>query len=55
MFARVIADCIAVPEERAEATKQRSRDVIFLTVNEYLQGYRDDPRFLSLVEQVGLS
>ena len=36
------------------AFDQRSRDMIFLTVNEYLRNYRNDPRYLSLVERVGL-
>jgi len=37
-----------------QALEERSREMIFLKVNEMLRGYRDDPRYLKLVEQVGL-
>jgi TolB-like protein/DNA-binding winged helix-turn-helix (wHTH) protein/Tfp pilus assembly protein PilF len=37
-----------------QAYEQRRRDMIFLGVTEYLRGYRDDPRYRSLVERVGL-
>lgn len=35
------------------ALEERTRDVIFLKVNELLRGYRDDPRYLALIERVG--
>jgi len=34
--------------------EERNRIMIFLRVNEMLRGYRDDPRYLSLLERVGL-
>ena len=37
-----------------QALEERSREMIFLKVSEMLRGYRDDPRYLKLVEQVGL-
>jgi TolB-like protein/DNA-binding winged helix-turn-helix (wHTH) protein/Tfp pilus assembly protein PilF len=37
-----------------EAFEARSRGMIFLKVNEMLRDYRDDPRYLELLEQVGL-
>ena len=37
-----------------QALVERSREMIFLKVSEMLRGYRDDPRYLELVEQVGL-
>jgi TolB-like protein/DNA-binding winged helix-turn-helix (wHTH) protein/Tfp pilus assembly protein PilF len=37
-----------------QALNERSREMIFLKVSEMLRGYRDDPRYLELVEQVGL-
>jgi TolB-like protein/DNA-binding winged helix-turn-helix (wHTH) protein/Tfp pilus assembly protein PilF len=37
-----------------QAFEERSRGMIFLQVNEMLRDYRDDPRYLKLVEQVGL-
>ncbi|MEM8815477.1 MAG: winged helix-turn-helix domain-containing protein [Pseudomonadota bacterium] len=37
-----------------QAFEDRSRDMIFLKVDQMLRGYRDDPRYLSLVERVGL-
>ena len=37
-----------------QAHKERSREMIFLKVSEMLRGYRDDPRYLELVDQVGL-
>ena len=37
-----------------QAYEQRRRDMIFLGVTEYLRGYRDDARYRSLVERVGL-
>jgi TolB-like protein/DNA-binding winged helix-turn-helix (wHTH) protein/Tfp pilus assembly protein PilF len=36
------------------AFEERSRDMIFLRVNEMLRGYRDDPRYVALLERVGL-
>jgi tetratricopeptide (TPR) repeat protein len=36
------------------ALKERGREMIFLKVSETLRDYHDDPRFLKLVEQVGL-
>ena len=36
------------------AFEMRSREMIFLKVSQMLRGYRDDPRYLALVEQVGL-
>lgn len=36
------------------AFEQRRRDMIFLRVTETLRGYRDDPRYLELIEKVGL-
>ena len=35
------------------AFEERSRDMIFLRVNQMLRGYRDDPRYVSLLERVG--
>ena len=37
-----------------QALNDRSREMIFLQVSEMLRGYRDDPRYLELVEKVGL-
>ncbi len=37
-----------------QALEERSRGMIFLKVNEVLRDYRDDPRYLELLEQVGL-
>ena len=37
-----------------KAFEQRRRDMIFLRVTETLRGYRDDPRYLELIEKVGL-
>lgn len=37
-----------------KALKERSRGMIFIKVNLTMRGYHDDPRFLALVEQVGL-
>jgi len=37
-----------------QAFEVRSRVMIFLRVSQMLRGYRDDPRYLALVEQVGL-
>jgi TolB-like protein/DNA-binding winged helix-turn-helix (wHTH) protein/Tfp pilus assembly protein PilF len=37
-----------------QALKDRSREMIFIKVSVMLRGYRDDPRYLKLVEQVGL-
>lgn len=34
------------------AFEERTRDMIFLRVTETLRGYRDDPRYLALVERV---
>ena len=36
------------------AFEQRHRDMIFLRVTEALRGYRDDPRYIELVQNVGL-
>jgi TolB-like protein/DNA-binding winged helix-turn-helix (wHTH) protein/Tfp pilus assembly protein PilF len=36
------------------AFEERSRDLIFLRVNAMLDGYREDPRYRSLLERVGL-
>ena len=36
------------------AFEERSRHMIFLRVNEMLRGYRDDPRYVALLERVGL-
>ena len=36
-----------------QALEERSREMIFLKVSEMLRGYRDDPRYLALVDQVG--
>jgi TolB-like protein/DNA-binding winged helix-turn-helix (wHTH) protein/Tfp pilus assembly protein PilF len=36
------------------AFEERSRDMIFLRVDEMLRGYRDDPRYVALLERVGL-
>jgi len=35
-----------------QAFEMRSREMIFLKVNQMLRGYRDDPRYLALVERV---
>jgi TolB-like protein/DNA-binding winged helix-turn-helix (wHTH) protein len=35
------------------AFEERSRDMIFLRVNQMLVGYRDDPRYVALLERVG--
>ena len=37
-----------------EAFEERSRGMIFLRVNEMLRDYRDDPRYLELIDKVGL-
>ena len=37
-----------------KAFEQRRRDMIFLRVTETLRGYRQDPRYLELIEKVGL-
>ena len=37
-----------------QSLEERSREMIFLKVNQMLRDYRDDPRYLELVEQVGL-
>ena len=35
------------------AISERAREVIFMQVNQALEGYRDDPRYAALVEAVG--
>jgi TolB-like protein/DNA-binding winged helix-turn-helix (wHTH) protein/Tfp pilus assembly protein PilF len=37
-----------------KAFQERGRDMIFLRVTEILRGYRHDPRYLALLERVGL-
>jgi TolB-like protein/DNA-binding winged helix-turn-helix (wHTH) protein/predicted Zn-dependent protease len=37
-----------------KAFEERNRVMIFLKVNEMLRDYRDDPRYLALIERVGL-
>ena len=40
-------------EVMRKAFEERSRDMIFLRVNQMLVGYRDDPRYVALLERVG--